>query len=197
MKTLNIIFLLGYCSALWAQNVGIGTPNPSEKLHIENGSIRIVDGTEGVGKVLVSDANGVGSWQSLAGSWAAYVMRANSASNTLNVTFTSSIINGTGGSVSSTNGRIYVPEAGLYRAIVYFDYPAGTVGSSSCTDIQIRGLDAGGTTLHFNCDDVGAKNSARKNGYMQVIWQMPIGSYFIFTTGNEATEGTISVERIN
>ena len=43
--------------------VGIGTNNPTEQLHV-NGSIRMVDGNEGDGKVLMSDADGVGSWQS-------------------------------------------------------------------------------------------------------------------------------------
>ncbi len=44
-----------------AGDVGIGTTEPTEKLHIA-GSIRIVDGTEGSGLVLTSDAQGVGSW---------------------------------------------------------------------------------------------------------------------------------------
>ncbi|MCC4213289.1 hypothetical protein [Leeuwenhoekiella parthenopeia] len=38
-------------------NVGIGTNNPSTKLHVA-GSVKIVDGTQGAGKVLTSDANG-------------------------------------------------------------------------------------------------------------------------------------------
>ena len=42
-------------------NLGIGTTNPNEKLEI-NGSIRITDGSEGTGKILVSDANGTGTW---------------------------------------------------------------------------------------------------------------------------------------
>lgn len=42
-------------------NVGIGTTAPSERLHVA-GSVRIVDGTQGVGKVLTSDANGKGTW---------------------------------------------------------------------------------------------------------------------------------------
>ncbi len=42
-------------------NVGIGTPSPTEKLDIA-GKIKITDGTEGIGKVLVSDAVGVASW---------------------------------------------------------------------------------------------------------------------------------------
>lgn len=48
-------------------NVGIGTPTPSAKLEINTGTtpgaIKIVDGTQGLNKILVSDANGVGTWQ--------------------------------------------------------------------------------------------------------------------------------------
>jgi len=43
--------------------VGIGTNNPDQKLHVV-GSVKIVDGNQGAGKVLTSDANGVGTWQS-------------------------------------------------------------------------------------------------------------------------------------
>lgn len=46
--------------------VGIGTNLPNTLLEINNGStngaIKIVDGTQGVNKVLTSDANGVGTW---------------------------------------------------------------------------------------------------------------------------------------
>lgn len=41
--------------------VGIGTTLPIAKLNV-NGSIAITDGTQGVGKVLISDALGVASW---------------------------------------------------------------------------------------------------------------------------------------
>jgi len=44
-------------------DVGIGTTNPEEKLHVA-GSLKIVDGTQGEGKVLTSDANGLANWQS-------------------------------------------------------------------------------------------------------------------------------------
>ncbi|HRG18585.1 MAG TPA: hypothetical protein PLP39_05815 [Flavobacterium lutivivi] len=47
-------------------NVGIGTTNPSNLLHVNsatNGAVRIVDGTQGVNKVLTSDVNGVGTWK--------------------------------------------------------------------------------------------------------------------------------------
>lgn len=45
--------------------LGLGTLLPTRRLEIQNGSpgaIKIVDGTQGTGKVLTSDANGVGIW---------------------------------------------------------------------------------------------------------------------------------------
>jgi len=45
-------------------NVGIGTTSPGAKLDIA-GNIKIADGSQGVGKVLTSDVNGVATWTSL------------------------------------------------------------------------------------------------------------------------------------
>ena len=42
-------------------NIGIGNNNPTAKLDIA-GTLKIVDGTQGAGKVLTSDANGLASW---------------------------------------------------------------------------------------------------------------------------------------
>lgn len=50
-------------------NVGIGTSSPAAKLEINGSSgstIKIVDGNQAAGKVLTSDANGQGSWQTIA-----------------------------------------------------------------------------------------------------------------------------------
>ncbi|KPA11357.1 cell surface protein, partial [Candidatus Magnetomorum sp. HK-1] len=44
--------------------VGIGTSTPGESLEVV-GSVKIVDGNQGTGKVLVSDADGKASWQSI------------------------------------------------------------------------------------------------------------------------------------
>ena len=45
-------------------NVGIGTSTPDSKLHVD-GQVKIVDGSEGVEKVLTSDASGLASWEDL------------------------------------------------------------------------------------------------------------------------------------
>lgn len=42
-------------------NMGIGTTSPAQKLDII-GKVKITDGSQGVGKVLSSDVNGVGTW---------------------------------------------------------------------------------------------------------------------------------------
>ncbi|WP_121966413.1 hypothetical protein [Myroides sp. N17-2] len=46
-------------------NVGIGVVNPVNKLEI-NGAIRIKNGTEGMGKILISDKDGIGKWEKVA-----------------------------------------------------------------------------------------------------------------------------------
>ncbi|QYS90423.1 hypothetical protein JJC04_09880 [Flavobacterium covae] len=75
-NTKSIIFSTGTASTPFfnermritnAGNVGIGTTNPTTKLHISSAgspALRIVDGSEGSGKMLVSDANGNATWQS-------------------------------------------------------------------------------------------------------------------------------------
>ena len=49
--------------------VGIGTYKPGAKLEINNGTtagaVKIVDGTQGAGKVLTSDANGLATWKNV------------------------------------------------------------------------------------------------------------------------------------
>ncbi|MCX6306891.1 MAG: hypothetical protein NT040_18145 [Bacteroidetes bacterium] len=46
----------------YAVNVGIGTRTPSAKLDVI-GAVKITDGSQGLNKVLTSDANGLASWQ--------------------------------------------------------------------------------------------------------------------------------------
>ncbi len=61
---------LGYSNNFFWDNansrLGIGTINPATSLDV-TGKIRLADGTQGTGKILVSDATGIGTWQTLPG----------------------------------------------------------------------------------------------------------------------------------
>ena len=55
-------------------NIGIGTTNPGAALEVA-GQLKITGGNPGIGKVLTSDANGLASWQFVAGdNWGSQVV---------------------------------------------------------------------------------------------------------------------------
>ena len=62
------VILLGDTSSA-APKVGIGTYKPGAKLEVNNGTtagaVKIVDGTQGAGRVLTSDANGLATWKNV------------------------------------------------------------------------------------------------------------------------------------
>ncbi len=56
-------YVFGKSSSGYTGNVGIGViGSPSAKLHV-NGTVRITEGNQALGKVLTSDANGNATWQ--------------------------------------------------------------------------------------------------------------------------------------
>lgn len=95
--------------------VGIGTTTPDERLHI-NGSIKIVDGTQGSGKVLTSDANGRGTWVSPSSTKAYadiyYNGSGQTISNSANVTFGAT---NTSQNVTVNNNNLQVQTTGKYK----------------------------------------------------------------------------------
>jgi hypothetical protein len=62
MKKFFIFCLSFFTHYLFARNVGIGTTNPSAKLHV-NGTLKITNGSQGDGKVLTSDSAGLATWK--------------------------------------------------------------------------------------------------------------------------------------
>jgi hypothetical protein len=107
---------------------GIGTlPSADVKVNISaatpGGAIRIQDTTEGDGKVLMSDADGIGSWASIAtGSWFAALYdgpELGYTSATGNRPFTNyadSVISSENpGSLNKAAGTITLPQTGKYR----------------------------------------------------------------------------------
>lgn len=57
----------GYALVTSSGNVGIGTTTPTAKLDIL-GSVKIANGSQGANKVLVSDVNGLATWQTISSS---------------------------------------------------------------------------------------------------------------------------------
>ncbi len=104
-------------------NVGINTKVPSERLEVQ-GTVKIVDGTEGVGKVFTSDAAGKGSWQLPVGSWTGVLRAGNLPITTTlgfyKVDFTSAIKIPAvgGGSVNEATDNITVPTTGMYEYVI-------------------------------------------------------------------------------
>ena len=118
--------------------IGMGTETPTEKLHVV-GSIRMVDGTEQVGYVLTSDADGVGSWQAASGggssgfSWSDPVVKTGNTSGTCIDQLFVSIISGCspvtiGSSINlvgalGTPGLIYAqPSGGMISGDINTSY---------------------------------------------------------------------------
>lgn len=95
--------------------VGIGTTTPDERLHI-NGSIKIVDGTQGSGKVLTSDANGRATWVNPSSTKAYadiyYNGSGQTISNSSNVVFGAT---NTSQNVTVNNNNLQVQTTGRYK----------------------------------------------------------------------------------
>ncbi|MBP2619618.1 hypothetical protein [Chryseobacterium jejuense] len=96
-----------------AGNVGIGTITPATKIDIISsnpGAIKIADGTQGESKVLMSDADGVGTWNTLNSSKATIQGVFPATSQTINSN--GSGVRGTGVKISLTKGK-WIINAGL------------------------------------------------------------------------------------
>jgi len=63
--TTNWAGYFGLGNVFIQNNLGIGTSAPTHALHV-NGFVRISDGSEGLNKVLTSDASGVATWKQMA-----------------------------------------------------------------------------------------------------------------------------------
>lgn len=75
-------------------NIGIGTASPSAKLEVA-GNVKIADGTQGSGKVLTSDANGMATWQAPSGTFETDPKVGTLAINTIPTWNGTSLANGT------------------------------------------------------------------------------------------------------
>ncbi|MFI1770611.1 hypothetical protein [Thalassobellus citreus] len=96
--------------------VGLGTSTPTRRLHVAGG-FRLVDGTEGEGKTLISDANGNASWKDdspiIAEIYNTIVTGIDS--NTTWVTVGLNAMSIVSGNIQKSGNGIQVLEEGLYR----------------------------------------------------------------------------------
>jgi hypothetical protein len=114
-------------------NVGIGTTSPSAKLEINSstsGAIKIVDGTQGAGKVLTSDANGVATWQATAPST---IINSTWLINNYTASTNNSIPVGKFTSIA----KLTLPSAGTYSVYIAGDYGFTNQGTCSQGAVQL------------------------------------------------------------
>ncbi|WP_313806007.1 hypothetical protein [Flavobacterium sp.] len=110
--------------------VGIGTNAPDERLHVA-GSVKIVDGTQADGRVLVSDANGKASWKEFT-SFRGYAEVTKTANSVLN---NGEIVLGTAAfsqniTLGANPTKIQVTKDGIYKityTVILRKINAGTV----------------------------------------------------------------------
>ncbi|MCK6650768.1 MAG: hypothetical protein L6Q66_14015, partial [Bacteroidia bacterium] len=125
-------------------NIGMGTNAPSTLLHLNSASspaFRLVDGTQGAGKVLTSDANGNATWQTAA----AGVTGTGTATQVAFWNTATSLSSNSNLYWDNTNGRLGVGSSTpQYRLTVSGD---GSSNLSSVLGVEAYGTGAGGNTL--------------------------------------------------
>lgn len=126
-------------------NVGIGTRTPGSKLHVA-GNIRMLDGNQAAGKVLMSDATGNGSWQpktfgfAATGSFPAITNRQtipNATNTQLNVINLEEY--DAAGMYNAGSGTVTITEAGVYHIDISITYSQASNGIYSLTLVNGAG----------------------------------------------------------
>lgn len=126
------------------QNIGIGTITPATKLDV-NGQIRIQGGSPGSGKILTSDANGLGSWQSPAPSlWTAsgtHIFNSNTGNVGIGTPFP-------GARLHVNGGDLFVESS---SGLIRFGYSGGNqwewASTGAGADLRWYTTTDGGTTI--------------------------------------------------
>lgn len=132
-------------------NFGLGTITPTSVLHVV-GSVTIVDGTQGAGKILTSDANGLSSWQTVTFPSSGWSLNGNTNGATKYI---------------GTNDNFSFPiyTNGSQRMVVT---AAGSVGIGVTNPIS---------TLHIGGSGITIADGSQSNGYILVSDSSGKGSW--------------------
>ena len=189
-------------------NVGIGTTSPSVKLHIDSGgitsspiaAIRIVDGNQAAGKVLTSDANGVGRW-GVSGQLT--VCKFKTTDQTISSGFgeLDNDLQYSIGSGEEWNIEVIATGAGTNGLSMCFDFPTGKgpcggilelingpYGTASHTWLYSVGVGFGGGTSNQQVSTFKAygrvKNTGASAAIFGVKWWVLSGTATVFGKGS-------------
>ena len=154
-------------------NVGIGTSTPSTLLHV-NGKLTISDGSQGNGKILMSDANGKASWTSntkaLNPSFKVLGNAGQSVGNNeeLQLNFTS-IAWDDAGTMSLNNGYT-VPISGTYHFDVRVTWGIGLAANDANTFIEcfVNGTAIDYQYTNFSINDIYDGETSTYSGLVQL-----------------------------
>jgi hypothetical protein len=158
-------------------SVGIGTTAPSATLDVE-GDVQIVDGTEGVGKVLTSDAAGNATWTGPVGFKVTKAANGVVAANGLHTGYTIEEFD-YGNGWNTISNRYIAPVTGLYKFELNFD-----VGANLNWLLRTY-LQVGGVTRSSTSYRVLATNS----------YQEMNSHFLVYLTGGQSVtfrNGTVS-----
>ena len=105
------------------QRVGIGTNAPSATLDV-HGSLSVLDGTQGLGKVLTSDAGGNASWSNVPAATGFRAKASGAPTNSGSTVIFGTLEYGTG--YNTATGEWTVPSTGVYHIDASVDFTGGT-----------------------------------------------------------------------
>ena len=165
----------GFNSASSTVNVGIGTTSPLDRLHVV-GNIRMVDGNQAAGKIMVSDANGTAFWTTPPSSGGgtldqAYDFGGAGLGKTITADAGAVLINGTDGLVSTgTLNSGATPPTGAGTRMIWYPkkaaFRAGNVLGTQWNDINIGNSSVafGANTLASGSSSIAFGNSTAASG---------------------------------